>query len=138
MKSMIEWDQFYMTVAKAVAGLSYDDKRKVGCVIEKNGNIISFSYNGTIPGSSNRMRDADGKTLPEVLHAEAMAIIKAMNNSNNCQGATVYVTLSPCVECSKLLITAGVRRVVYLEPYKCMDGVKLLKECGVLVAQVYA
>ena len=95
--------------------------------------IISDGYNGTPSGFENICEDESGTTFPYVLHAEANAITKLARSSNNSDGATLYVTASPCIECSKLIIQAGIRRVVYAEKYRLTDGVDLLEKAGVKV-----
>lgn len=135
MKTQLDWDRFYLHVAETAAKLSYDHKTQVGCVIAKDGNILSFSYNGTLPGSPNILRDEFDKTKETVMHAEAMALMKAVKSGVSCNGATAYITLAPCIECSKLMVAAGIERVVYLRTYKCMEGVELLAEHGIRTCQ---
>ena len=112
---------------------SYCERRKVGALIVKDKMIISDGYNGTPAGFENICENDEGFTKPYVLHAEANAITKIARSSNNSNGATLYVTTSPCIECAKLIIQAGIVRVVYGEEYHIMDGVNLLKRVGIEV-----
>ena len=110
---------------------SYCVRRRVGALLVKDKMIISDGYNGTPSGFSNVCEDADGVTFPFVLHAEANAITKVARSNNSSDGATLYVTASPCMECAKLIIQAGIRRVVFSEMYRITDGLDLLREAGV-------
>ncbi len=110
---------------------SYCVRRKVGCIVVKDKMIISDGYNGTPAGFENVCEDETGVTKPYVLHAEANAITKLARSSNNSEGATLYVTASPCIECAKLIIQSGIKRVVYGENYRMSDGIDLLKKAGV-------
>jgi dCMP deaminase len=105
----------------------------VGALLVKEGAIISDGYNGTPSGFENVCEDEENRTKPYVLHAEANAITKVAKSNNSSQGATLYVTSSPCIECAKLIIQAGVRRVVYSEDYRSDDGLKLLRAAGIEV-----
>ena len=118
-------------MARIWAENSYCERRKVGAIIVKDKMIISDGYNGTPAGFENVCEDADGVTKPYVLHAEANAITKVAKSANNCDGSTLYVTAAPCIECSKLIIQAGIKRVVYGEQYRLTDGIDLLKRAGV-------
>ena len=131
MKTQNTWDKFYLGVAASAAQMSYAEDRKVGAIIVKDGNIISFSYNGTPPGNDNST-EKNGVTLSSVLHAEAQAIAKVAQSTTSSKGATLYCTLSPCVECAKLIIGAGIRRVVFDQLYKDTSGINLLDKNGVL------
>ena len=115
---------------------SYCKRRKVGAIIVKNQMIISDGYNGTPSGFENVCEDEQGVTKPYVLHAEANAITKVARSNNSSDGATLYVTSSPCVECAKLIIQAGIKRVVYNEQYRLTDGVDLLRRAGIECIQV--
>ena len=126
-------DKRYIRMASIWAENSYCTRRKVGALIVKNQMIISDGYNGTPSGFENICEDDNGVTKPYVLHAEANAITKIAKSGNNSDGATLYVTASPCLECSKLIIQSGIRRVVYSEPYRLTDGIDLLKRAGVEV-----
>lgn len=110
---------------------SYCQRRKVGALIVKDKMIISDGYNGTPAGFENVCEDEDGLTKAYVLHAEANAITKIARSNNNSEGATLYVTTSPCIECSKLIIQAGIKRVVYFNEYRVTDGLDLLRRAGV-------
>ena len=126
-------DGRYIRMAKIWAENSYCKRRQVGALLEKNNTIISDGYNGTPAGFKNVCEDEDGHTLPYVLHAEANAITKIARSGNSSEGATLYVTTSPCIECSKLIIQAGIARVVFSEYYRLSDGIDLLREAGIKV-----
>ncbi len=110
---------------------SYCKRRKVGTLVVKDKMIISDGYNGTPSGFENICEDDNNLTKPYVLHAEANAITKLARSSNNSDGATLYVTASPCIECAKLIIQAGIKRVVYGEKYRLDDGIRLLQRAGI-------
>ena len=129
----LELDKRYMKMAAIWAENSYCVRRKVGALIVKDKMIISDGYNGTPVGFENICENDEGFTKPYVLHAEANAITKIARSNNNSNGATLYVTTSPCIECAKLIIQAGIIRVVYGEEYHIMDGIELLKRAGVEV-----
>ncbi len=129
-------DSRYMRMAMIWAENSYCQRRKVGALIVKDKMIISDGYNGTPAGFENICEDDNGLTKPYVLHAEANAITKIARSSNNSEGATLYVTTSPCIECSKLIIQAGIKRVVYADEYHITDGLDLLKRVGVEVVHL--
>jgi dCMP deaminase len=129
----LELDKRYMRMAAIWAENSYCERRKVGALIVKDKMIISDGYNGTPAGFENICENDEGFTKPYVLHAEANAITKIARSNNNSNGATLYVTASPCIECAKLIIQAGIVRVVYGEEYHIMDGVNLLKRVGIEV-----
>nr|WP_315440807.1 dCMP deaminase family protein [uncultured Prevotella sp.] len=126
-------DYRYLRMARIWAENSYCRRRQVGALVVKDKMIISDGYNGTPSGFENVCEDETGTTFPYVLHAEANAITKLARSSNNSDGATLYVTASPCIECAKLIIQAGIRRVVYAEKYRLTDGVDLLEKAGVKV-----
>lgn len=126
-------DYRYLRMARIWAENSYCRRRQVGALVVKDKMIISDGYNGTPSGFENVCEDETGTTFPYVLHAEANAITKLARSSNNSDGATLYVTASPCIECSKLIIQSGIRRVVYAEKYRLTDGIDLLKKAGVKV-----
>lgn len=121
----------YLRMARIWAENSYCERRKVGAIVIKDKMIISDGYNGTPEGFENVCEDSNQITKPYVLHAEANAITKLARSSNNSEGATLYVTASPCIECSKLIIQSGIKRVVYGEKYRLEDGINLLKRAGV-------
>ena len=129
-------DSRYLRMAHIWAENSYCTRRQVGALIVKDKMIISDGYNGTPSGFPNVCEGADGLTLPCVLHAEANAITKVAKSGNSSEGATLYVTASPCVECAKLIIQAGIRRVVYTDAYRLTDGVDLLRRAGIEIEQV--
>lgn len=124
-------DKRYLRMARIWAENSYCRRRQVGAIIVRGSMIISDGFNGTPSGFENVCEDADGVTKPYVLHAEANAISKVARSNNSSEGATLYVTASPCLECSKLIIQAGIRRVVYNEEYRLRDGLDLLVRAGV-------
>ena len=123
-------------MAETWAKLSYCKRRQVGAIIVKNRMIISDGYNGTPTGFENVCEDEENYTKWYVLHAEANAILKVASSTQSCDGATLYVTLSPCRECSKLIHQSGISRVVYSEAYKDLSGVEFLKKAGVTVNQI--
>ena len=126
-------DERYLRMARIWAENSYCKRRQVGALIVKDKSIISDGYNGTPSGFENICEDDTNRTKPYVLHAEANAITKVAKSSNSSEGATLYVTASPCIECAKLIIQAGIRRVVYSEVFHCADGLELLKKAGIQV-----
>ncbi len=126
-------DLRYLRMAAIWAENSYCQRRKVGALVVKEKMIISDGYNGTPSGFENVCEDAHGVTHPYVLHAEANAITKLARSGNNSDQATLYVTASPCIECAKLIIQAGIRRMVYAEQYRLTDGIDLLRRAGVEV-----
>ena len=132
-EKQMKFDQRYLEMARIWAQNSYCQRRQVGALVVKNGMIISDGYNGTPSGFENVCEDDNGVTKPYVLHAEANAITKLARSSNNSDGATIYITASPCIECAKLIIQAGIRRVVYGEKYRLMDGIELLERAGIEV-----
>ena len=129
-------DQRYLNMADIWAQNSYCKRRQVGALIVKDKMIISDGYNGTPSGFENICEDENNKTKPYVLHAEANAITKVAKSNNSSEGATLYVTSSPCLECSKLIIQAGIKRVVFTENYRLEDGINLLRRAGIEVEQV--
>ena len=131
-----KFDKRYMRMATIWAENSYCERRKVGALVVKDKMIISDGYNGTPAGFENVCEDPNNVTKPYVLHAEANAITKIARSSNNSEGATLYVTASPCIECAKLIIQAGIRRVVYCDPYHCEDGLHLLQRVGIEVIRI--
>ena len=126
-------DHLYMRMARTWAENSYCKRRQVGALLVKNQMIISDGYNGTPSGFENNCEDENNVSKPYVLHAEANAITKVARSNNSSEGATPYVTASPCMECSKLIIQAGIKRVVYGEEYRIMDGIDLLQRAGIEV-----
>ncbi|MDE6393086.1 MAG: dCMP deaminase family protein [Muribaculaceae bacterium] len=129
-------DRRYLRMAAIWSENSYCERRKVGALIVKGKMIISDGYNGTPSGFPNVCESSEGVTLPYVLHAEANAITKVARSNNSSEGGTLYVTASPCMECSKLIIQSGIRRVVFSELYRITDGLDLLREAGVEVVHL--
>ena len=130
-KKQTDLDLRYIRMARIWAENSYCKRRQVGAIIVKDKMIISDGYNGTPSGFENICEDDNGLTKPYVLHAEANAITKIARSGNNSDGATLYVTASPCIECAKLIVQAGIKRVVYSEQYRLTDGIDLLKRAGI-------
>ena len=133
---MAKFDSRYLEMAAIWAKNSYCKRRQVGALIVKDRMIISDGYNGTPAGFENICEDENGVTKPYVLHAEANAISKVAKSGNSSEGSTLYVTASPCLECSKLIIQAGIKRVVYRDEYRLTDGIDLLKRAGVEVERI--
>lgn len=129
-------DQRYLRMARIWAENSYCERRQVGALIVKDKMIISDGYNGTPSGFPNVCEDDHNKTLPYVLHAEANAITKVAKSNNSSEGATLYVTTSPCIECAKLIIQSGIERVVFSDEYRSDDGIKLMRRAGIEVEQI--
>ncbi len=130
-EKQLKYDTAYLRMAKEWGSLSYCKRRQVGAIIVKDRMIISDGYNGTPTGFENFCEDDDGYTKWYVLHAEANAILKVASSTQSCKGATLYITLSPCKECSKLVHQAGIVRVVYAEAYKDTSGLDFLEKAGV-------
>ena len=126
-------DLRYLKMAQIWAENSYCKRRQVGALVVKDQMIISDGYNGTPSGFENVCEDDNNVTLPYVLHAEANAITKLARSSNNSEGGTLYITDSPCIECAKLIIQAGIKRVVYAREYRLTDGADLLRQAGIKV-----
>ena len=133
---MEKFDKSYMEMASVWARNSYCKRRQVGALLVKDRMIISDGYNGTPAGFENICEDESGATKPYVLHAEANAITKVAKSGNSSSGATLYVTSSPCMECSKLIIQSGISRVVYKDEYRLDDGINLLRRAGVEVVKL--
>ena len=133
---MAKFDSRYLEMAAIWAKNSYCKRRQVGALIVKDRMIISDGYNGTPAGFENICEDENGVTKPYVLHAEANAISKVAKSGNSSEGSTQYVTTSPCLQCSKLIIQAGIKRVVYRDEYRLTDGIDLLKRAGIEVEKI--
>ncbi len=133
---MTKYDDKYLKMAAIWAENSYCKRRKVGALIVKDRMIISDGYNGTPSGFENVCEDENGVTKPYVLHAEANAISKVAKSGNSAEGSTLYITASPCLECSKLIIQAGIKRVVYKDEYRLTDGIDLLRRAGIEIEKV--
>ena len=129
-------DLRYLRMAAIWSENSYCERRKVGALIVKDKMIISDGFNGTPSGFPNVRESEDGVTLPYVLHAEANAITKVARSNNSSEGGTLYVSTSPCMECSKLIIQAGIKRVVFSELYRITDGLELLEKAGIEVVHI--
>lgn len=135
-KKLNKYDKAYLRIAKEWSRLSYCKRKQVGAIIVRNKMIISDGYNGTPSGFENCCEDEAGLTNWYVLHAEANAILKVAKSTQSCEGATLYITLSPCRECSKLIYQSGIKRVVYQLGYKDSSGIDFLEKAGVLVEQI--
>lgn len=131
-----QYDIAYLRMAKEWGKLSYCKRKQVGALIVKDKMIISDGYNGTPTGFENVCEDDEGDTKWYVLHAEANAILKVASSTQSCYGATLYITLSPCKQCSKLIHQAGIKRLVYQEEYKDNSGVKFLEKAGVSIEYI--
>lgn len=129
-------DSRYLRMAQIWAENSYCKRRQVGAIIVKDKMIISDGYNGTPVGFENVCEDENDHTKPYVLHAEANAITKVAQSNNSSNGATLYVTSSPCIECAKLIIQAGIKRVVFNDIYRLTDGIELMKRAGIDCVQI--
>lgn len=136
MGEITKFDYAYLRMAREWAKLSYCKRKQVGALIVNHRRIISDGYNGTPSGFENCCEDEDGNTKWFVLHAEANAILKLANSTQTCNGATLYLTMSPCRECSKLIHQSGIIRLVYLHPYKDDEGLRFLEAAGVEIIQI--
>ena len=136
LQKQTELDKRYIRMAMIWADNSYCERRKVGALIVKDKMIISDGYNGTPSGFENVCEDENNITKPYVLHAEANAITKIARSNNSSDGSTMYVTAAPCIECAKLIIQAGIKRVVYSEKYRLEDGIRLLERAGIEVLYI--
>ena len=125
--NMNKLDKVFINIAKETSTLSHCVRSKVGAVLVKDGNIISFGYNGTPSGMDNSCEE-DNVTFPHVIHAECNAILKAAKTGNSVDGSTLYLTLSPCLDCSKLILQSAIKRVVYLNQYRNPQGIDFLKQ----------
>ena len=135
-EKQLQFDLRYLDMARIWATNSYCKRRQVGALIVKGRMIISDGYNGTPSGFENECEDENNHTKPYVLHAEANAITKVAKSNNSSEGATLYITSSPCLECAKLIIQAGIRRVVFSDNYRIMDGIELLKRANIEIVQL--
>ena len=135
-EKQLKYDKAYLRIATEWGKLSYCKRKQVGAIIVKDRMIISDGYNGTPSGFENCCEDEEGYTKWYVLHAEANAILKVASSTQSCKGATLYVTLSPCTDCSKLIHQSGIVRVVYKQAYKDDSGIQFLKKAGVEVMQI--
>jgi len=135
-KKQEKYDKAYLRMAKEWAKLSHCKRKQVGALIVKNNTIISDGYNGTPSGFTNACEDEEGNTHWYVLHAEANALLKVVRSTQNAEDGTLYITLSPCKECSKLIIQAGIKRVVYQNEYKDTAGIDFLKDFGIEIKHI--
>jgi dCMP deaminase len=132
----LRYDKAYLKMAKEWAKLSHCQRKQVGAILVRDGMIISDGYNGTPSGFPNMCENDEGETQWYVLHAEANAILKVARSTNNAAGSTLYITLSPCKECCKLILQSGIRRMVYIDEYKDRTGIDFLKKAGLEVVQI--
>ena len=128
-----KFKKYYMSIAELTADLSHCTRKKVGCIIVKNDRVISIGYNGSVSGDSNNDVDENGNTLSEIIHAESNAISKLCKSVESSEGCIAFLTLSPCLECSKILYNAGIAEVYYKEEYRKTDGIDFLKNHGIIV-----
>ena len=135
-KKQLRYDRAYLRMAQSWSSLSHCNRKKVGAIIVKDDMIISDGYNGTPSGFDKCCENDQGETHWYVLHAEANAILKVSKSTNNSKGATLYLTLSPCKDCSKLILQAGIKRVVFQNSYKDTSGIDFLKEAGIELLQI--
>ena len=135
-RKRLRYDRAYLRLAKNWALLSYCERKKVGAIIVKDGVIISDGYNGTPSGFDNFCESDNGETHWYVLHAEANAILKVAKSTNNANGSTLYLTHSPCKDCSKLVLQSGIKRLVYKESYKDTSGIIFLQNAGLEIEQI--
>ena len=133
MDKQTQFDLHYLEMARIWSQNSYCERRKVGALMVKDRMIISDGYNGNPRGFENVCEDEEGHTKSYVLHAEANAITKVARSNNSSEGATIYITASPCIECAKLIIQSGIVRVVYSDDYRLQEGIELLKRAGIQV-----
>jgi dCMP deaminase len=131
-----QFDLRYIQMARVWARNSYCKRRQVGALLVKDRMIISDGYNGTPSGFENECEDENGQSKPYVLHAEANAITKVAKSNNSSEGATLYITDSPCLDCAKLIIQAGIKRVVYGDEYRMTDGIRLLEKAGIEIVKI--
>ena len=129
------YDEFYLSIAVSASELSLARNARVGAVLVRGNNILSYGFNGTPSGFDNTCENYKGETLPHVLHAESNAIAKVAQSTQSSEGATLYCTLSPCTQCAKMIMQAGIKRVVFINKYRCTDGLYLLERGGVEVEQ---
>jgi dCMP deaminase len=135
-RKLNKYDKAYLRIAKEWSLLSYCKRKQVGAIIVKDRMIISDGYNGTPSGFENCCEDEEGLTRWDALHAEANAILKVARSTQSCEGATLYITLSPCKECSKLIHQSGIKRVVYHNGYRDDSGLQFLKKAGIEVEHI--
>ena len=136
MKNRISFDGMYMSIAETISERSCAIRKKVGAILVKENSIISYGYNGTPSGFDNMCEDKNNKTKLEVLHAESNAITKVAQSTYSSKDSTLYVTMSPCVECAKLIIQSGIREVFYKDEYKSLEGLNLLKKASIKCVKI--
>lgn len=131
-----QWHVTYLDIAKLIAKHSHAERKKTGAIIVKDIRIISTGYNGTPAGFPNQCEDSNFNTLPEVLHAESNAITKCAKSTESSEGSILYTTLSPCIECAKLIIQAGIKEVYYFEEYRTKEGIELLEFANIKTTKI--
>jgi dCMP deaminase len=135
-EKQLRYDKAYLRMAKTWSDLSHCERKQVGAIIVKDGMIISDGFNGTPSGFDNCCENESGETRWYVLHAEANAILKVAKSTHNCQNATLYLTLSPCKDCSKLVVQSGIKRIVFTSAYKDTSGIDFLRKAGIEISQI--
>jgi len=135
MAQQTDLDKIFIEMAYSFSKLSKAERRKVGCVIVKDGQVISNGFNGT-PSGFNNSCEVDNKTKPEVLHAESNALMKIARSTNSSIGSTMYLTCSPCFDCAKLIIQSGIIRLVYNEDYRTQEGIDLLRQTDIIIEKI--
>ena len=135
-EKQLRYDKAYLRMAKTWSELSHCSRKQVGAIIVRDGMIISDGFNGTPSGFDNCCENEEGETHWYVLHAEANAILKVAKSTHNCQDATLYLTLSPCKDCSKLVVQSGIKRIVYMKEYKDKSGINFLRSTGIEIVQI--
>ena len=135
MAQQTDLDKIFIEIAYSFSKLSKAERRKVGCVIVKDGQVISNGFNGT-PSGFNNCCEIDNKTKPEVLHAESNALMKIARSTNSSIGSTMYLTCSPCFDCAKLIIQSGIIRLVYNEDYRTQEGIDLLRQTDIIIEKI--
>ena len=136
-KKVKRYEALYIDIAQRISDMSHAERLKVGCVLVNDDNILSFGFNGAPAGFENACEDSDGTTLPHVLHAESNCISKVAKTPMSSEGATLYCTHSPCMDCSKLIAQAGIKKVIYASKYREDSGIYLLKSLDIDVEQYY-
>lgn len=131
-----KFDQLYIKFAYDVSKMSYANRKKVGCVITKGNNILSYGFNGTPTNFSNECEDLLGNTKDNVIHAEMNAILKAAKEGSSLKDSTLYITLSPCIKCALSILQAGISKVIYVEEYRDVSGINLLKKANIIIQKL--
>jgi dCMP deaminase len=135
-QTKVNWHNTYINVARLISEHSKAERKKVGAILVKQGRIISTGYNGTPSGFDNNCEDEEGNTKKEVLHAESNAIAKCARSVESSEDADLYITVSPCIECTKLIIQCGIKRVFFSEYYRDISSLELLKQAGILYEKI--